>query len=73
MDLGDLSEPLPEYSSDAASGNLSDYVDSGATFENEVVAGHQCFENGSLMVPLVIDGGNMTLTTAAQVNREINH
>ena len=33
---------------------------------------HQCFENGSLMVPIYIDSGNQTLTEAGQVGRRIS-
>ena len=40
------------------------------TSDADDVVTHQCFENGSLMVPIYIGNGNQTLTEAAQVRKE---
>ena len=39
--------------------------------EGEVVAGYQCYENGSILVPLA-DGGNQTVHSPDDVNANIH-
>ena len=39
--------------------------------EGEVVAGYQCYENGSILVPLA-DGGNQTVHSPEDVNANIH-
>ena len=39
--------------------------------EGEVVAGYQCYENGSILVPLA-EGGNQTVHSPDDVNANIH-